>query len=296
MLFILLVVAGFTSVLKAQVKVDDADIEILDINRGSDYQDIIFNPEVLESNFSGVIEYSKKLPSYTFNDVDLGGDQLDTDKLPYKISFNIEYIKGIKTKVEGFCEDGNIWHQIYFNKIGRDGVLRQWHQNGNRKASFICKDGIMLDFADTNWYANGNIKHFSNSDGINKTSKSWYKSGVLGKVIVYTDKISESFHEKSYLPTGELYLEANFNSGRQTLKKFFKNGSYFQKGDMINTPLVKVGEWQMWFENGQIELESYYDEKNPNIKIGTWNYYDVTGKLIKEESYRLNELIKTTDF
>lgn len=295
MLFILLMGICFIANLKAQTKIGDTNIEIFDFNENNNYRDILFRTEVLDSKFSGLKKISAEVPSYVFNDVDFGEDQLKTEEVPYLISFNVEYENGNKTKVEAFYENGMKWYQVYFNKTGRNGVMNQWHMNGNKKSSFVCEDGVMLNSADTNWYKNGNVHYITQVIETKKVSRSWYKSGVLAQETM-GDTASESYHEKSYLPTGEMWLEANFNDGRQTLKKYFKNGNYFQKGDMINMPLIKVGKWQMWFENGQIELESYYDEKNPNIKIGTWNYYDVTGKLIKEESYRLNELIKTTEF
>ena len=47
----------------------------------------------------------------------------------------------------------------------------------------------------------------------------------------------------------------------------------------------------MFYENGQIKREYYYNDSIPNQKEDIWKWYDESGKLIKKEVYKNGKLV-----
>lgn len=132
-----------------------------------------------------------------------------------------------------------------------------------------------------------------------------------------------------YLTTGGVRGEpatntlGNYDHGEKTGTWYVSN----ERGDMISIENykhdVKDGEVQ-YFENGRLTALGHYRGLNPNVPMdtfmltdvatgedrlmitptergsvrhGTWRFYDdMTGRLIREEQYQMDELISTHEF
>jgi hypothetical protein len=89
---------------------------------------------------------------------------------------------------------------------------------------------------------------------------------VAGKTYYYYDtsnkKVKEVYHHKQMIAI--LPDPANYGS--------YTDSIYY----------IKSGPYTRYYENGSLECSGYYKNEK---KDSTWKYYDLSGKLIKQEDY-----------
>jgi len=111
-----------------------------------------------------------------------------------------------------------------------------------------------------------------------------------------TNICESSFYECSYYKNGVVFYEGLFNSRKQKYIENFYSGQRAKEGYMWNDPIKCIGDWKEWYENGIMKRKYFFDENQPNIKTGTWSWWDKKGNLIKQEIYKNNELIEEKNF
>lgn len=297
-LYFICIVLFFTFKTNAQsiIENSNSNITVVDFNSDTCIYNLFVTPEIMEDTlFSDTLFVNCKIPSYAVNEADFNQNPFQNNGESINIKVKIIYEKGIKRKVEGFYENGMRYRESYMNKKGIDGTFRTWYINGQLLSFGIFEDGKRIS-PNTKWYSNGNIKYFSEENNGRKVILEWYKNGNLGRESRRVDLSSESIIVKDYYETGELLSEAIYNNGEQIYKAYWKNGCIGRKGKMFNMTLYLLGKWEDWYEDGQLKLESFYHDSIPNIKTGTWKYWNKIGELIKEETYEDNELINVKEY
>ncbi|MGL4598396.1 MAG: toxin-antitoxin system YwqK family antitoxin, partial [Bacteroidia bacterium] len=77
------------------------------------------------------------------------------------------------------------------------------------------------------------------------------------------------------------------------VKTFHCNGQV--KSSVLYVGMNPVGQYQEWYENGQLSVEGQFDEVSawPNDgndlfseKQGEWKFYSQSGELIRTEKYK----------
>lgn len=80
------------------------------------------------------------------------------------------------------------------------------------------------------------------------------------------------------------------------VKTYNTNGRLLYSTYKIDPEENYWGTYTEYYENGKIKIQGqymffgndwkkYYDEKNLNVKIGTWLYYNKKGKIIRQTTY-----------
>jgi len=299
LIFIFFAQEGLGQNIKVDNSSDSVNIEFVTFDTNTCHFNIFMNPNKLDSLYSGIKEVLCFIPSYYISDVE-DVSQLSIEELFHdssvKIITKIKYEKGIKIKVEGFYESGERYCEIFFNEHGRNGLVRTWFENGQPLDFYVCEDGEIISPM-ISWYSDGMLHSFYDYVGSMRTNKTWYKNGVLLRESQAFNIDDPNSHiSKEYRPTGELHMEMIANSGVQPFKFYWKNGNLSQKGNILNLPLLRLGKWEEWYEDGTLKQEMFYHDSIPNHAVGTWKYYSEKGELIKEEVYEKNELIDTKEY
>lgn len=190
----------------------------------------------------------------------------------------------------------------HFTKYGhRTGTWRIWYKNGQLREEYD--------------YTNSKNPGFP-------IGKTWYATGILkSERIQYTD----SLVEMKYHPSGKPALKYLFDaSGNCTLlQEWCESGLLvlnYNPTSLQPVPANKlhcngkpqitgthyrfgyVGAYTEYYENGKKAIDGQFTELPAGAtaymptKTGTWNYYDVTGKLVKREEYIPGKPVKVTKF
>ena len=183
-------------------------------------------------------------------------------------------------KIHGFSssfkKDGRLYDQAFYN----NGELIMWIQ----------------------LYDNGMIKSYTMNDSITKVndSKEYYKGGELKRHTVVEFKSSKMVRDIIYYKTGKIMSESYFESGKQRMLSYTKDGVVFEDYYYIDLNFYHVGELKFFYDNGQIKKHAFYKDgktrEEANIKTGTWKYWNEKGELVKEEKYKANELIDVKEY
>ncbi|HAN00718.1 MAG TPA: hypothetical protein DCQ26_19160 [Marinilabiliales bacterium] len=215
-----------------------------------------------------------------------------TDTLMFVFYNNTE----VDTKVIGYYKNGNKYREF----CSKNGKLLGWDYRWYKDGSIWWESyhDSILTVPTIEYYNNGRIHYFSNIDKKKNSGVSvfWYDNGRKKEEKICIDTTISGFLNFSYLETGELIFRTIYNLGKQNYLYLYPNGDTLILGEIYNTEFNLVGKWHEWYEDGVKKREYFFDENQPNVKTGTWSWWDEEGKLIKQEVYKNNELIEEKKF
>ena len=120
-------------------------------------------------------------------------------------------------------------------------------------------------------------------------------------------------YEKDYFPNGRIESEGDYLYGkRDGVWKFYYDEGVYCDEDTLKIEMsfdggitlrsvegevykgdVKDGYYKSYFLGRKLKCEGQY---HFNLKDGIWNHYNIEGKLIKEEVYKMGELVEQKDY
>ena len=125
--------------------------------------------------------------------------------------------------------------------------------------------------------------HNNNTETI--VEEKW-ENGKPKKTVEYIidEDGSKRIHKETiFFTEGQKFIEGTFNEQLQRDGEWiawFENNKKNSQTTYANGK--EHGKYTVWYPNGQIHYTGAY---NHGVKIGTWNFYDETGKLIQETNY-----------
>jgi len=136
------------------------------------------------------------------------------------------------------------------------------------------------------------VIHYKNGDSLLYKIDS-YESGVLKSKVPYNANDKMHGEGRWWYESGELRTIGIYSNGQKHGDfVFYHPNAKIQQESTYKNNLLD-GETKVYHDNGQISKHAiYYAGK----RVGTWKYWDITGKLIMEEEYRNNELVRTKAF
>ncbi len=176
----------------------------------------------------------------------------------------------------------------------KDGLIKEYHDNGQLKSEITYKNG--KENGPYTWYwDNGNISdQGSYKDGkLDGPIKVYYYTGELQIEGVLKDRQKVGI-VRGYYKNGQLKSEGTYRNDERNgpLKSYFKNGKL--RSDELFKNDVQVGPFQYYHENGQLRLKG--TRKNDGVKDGVVKEYDDSGKLIGEYTWKDDELINSKEY
>lgn len=161
---------------------------------------------------------------------------------------------------------------------------------------------------DTSWYIDGILKSTYKCNTDTCVHAEFYHSGQLReKNITWSDSSlpsgSFAWHYKAqYYENGQLI----YTIGDPSKKEDQYRCKYYPSGQKLWESTLRfdcrIGPYKEWHSNGVLKIQGEYSDKHvttwakPEKKIGTWSYYNESGKLIKEEFYEEGKLVKTVEY
>jgi antitoxin component YwqK of YwqJK toxin-antitoxin module len=214
-----------------------------------------------------------------------------------KITIFIDYIKGKKIHALGYWDNKNKYQETFFNGSKRNGWDIKWFKNGQKKSQIYYENGVFFSPV-IDWYEDGKIKSIINfkTKGSKEFVKAWYKNGNLEDDSYNPNDSSDARIDKEYYDNGQLKSESIYNAGKQKYNLYYSNGKKVCEGNIYNALWGQLGKWQEWYDTGTKKREYFFNDSIPNIKEGKWKWWDKNGKLIKEETYKNNELIDKKEY
>jgi antitoxin component YwqK of YwqJK toxin-antitoxin module len=178
-----------------------------------------------------------------------------------------------------------------------DGKIKSYNDFGNNPE---CYNRM-------SWYRNRQLESQSTCTGDTGIAVYYYSNGQLkGKYISYRDTARGNsitgHYAVEYYENGQLKYDPIDMNGPRTplMKNYYKSGKVkWESAYQIGEP---VGPYREWYETGQLKLSGQHkippDDKGyfHAVRIGTWSYYNESGKLIKEEFYEDGKLVKTVEY
>ncbi len=186
------------------------------------------------------------------------------------------------------------------------GTEKSWYRNGQLKNELVWPaDGTELKYIHNEWYSDGKVKTVRICPTDTCVTKTYYHNGKLKKKEVGVTPSLDYVEE--YCENGQLkYSPFNPNAKEKVhIINYHCNGKKSLESNWVAG--VYAGEYKEWNENGILVLKGQYDDDPKKIesifsghwinleKIGTWQYFDNSGKLLMEEFYENGKLIKTTE-
>jgi antitoxin component YwqK of YwqJK toxin-antitoxin module len=192
-------------------------------------------------------------------------------------------------------------------KNGRpEGTDKYWYRNGQLKEENIWPtQGYELRHLGTEWYSDGKIKKAHRCPTDTCITEYYYHNGQLKYKDIGVSPSIEYVEE--YCENGQLkYTPFNPNAREKVFVTHYHcNGK--KKYEFNWVAGTYAGDYKEWDENGTLIIKGQYDDDPKKIqsifnehwanleKIGTWQYFDNAGKLLKEELYDSGKIIKTTE-
>ena len=220
---------------------------------------------------------------------------------------------------------------LYIIKNFTDGHWLVYYDRHKKKKALDITIKNKVPFGTTTyWYRNGQLKEQTKEsetgDDFKHTSMEWYRDNAVKKKRTCPNDtcIDEYFYpngklkriDKSspylcytaeYCENGQLlYSPFNQNATKKVqVTRFYCNGN--KEAQLYWVAGAYAGDYLEWNENGTPRLKGQYEDDQVKIdtilhshwvsleKIGTWQYFDTSGKLTKEEYYENGKLIKTVE-
>jgi antitoxin component YwqK of YwqJK toxin-antitoxin module len=210
--------------------------------------------------------------------------------------------EGFKTEVKTFYDNHQPECHFQFKNGKRDGISKKWYKSGKIMFDNPMKDGKEIGIHIT-FYENGLPDYIKDEEhGI---SIGFHESGKVSSISQdIEDSVKcggkDGYEEKTFYKDGQLRTKGVYNCGKQMYTIYANDSIPIAESNFIGMPLFKVGKYKEYYNNGTPKLDGQYvDAQNArasNIKTGVWKYWDEKGKLMKEEYYENNKLIKTEEY
>lgn len=211
------------------------------------------------------------------------------DKKDETIKVILCYISDSIYVIESFYEDGSVRSKIHQNFMDRIEV--NWQKNGNIEDMRILISGFSFS---CDWRNNEVLETYAIGKNIEDKRLTVIQFDSLERIISkdYKDNPNEiGIVSEIYFPSilKGIYKQ---NAGKQPYNVFFENGSKKIEGFIYQVDFAQVGKWIEWYPNGIKYREYCYNDSIPNLREGTWFWWNEKGKLTKKEVYKNGELIE----
>ena len=212
----------------------------------------------------------------------------------------IHYDSGTKIKVEQKYKNGANCRSVAFKEKGVDGLDRTFYPDGQLMIQTLFNEGVQSG-PELTFLQSGKIRSFSEG-GNRLVHREWYENGNPSKEVLplHPEKLNNDeyapFSEMEWYENGNIKLKAIYYNGKQPVTIYFENGKVNQTGYIYNFMWNQIGLWEYWYLNGQKKaIRNYTDfiEGKGCLKNGRWTEWDEEGKIVKDELYKNEELIKT---
>jgi antitoxin component YwqK of YwqJK toxin-antitoxin module len=209
---------------------------------------------------------------------------------------------GFKIEVKTFYDNNKPECQFQFKNGKREGISRSWYKSGKVLFDYQMKEGKDVGIT-MMFHESGNPSYIR--DQVNGLTMEFYENGKLKhrtRRIIDSALCSDGkgLEEISWYEDGQLREKGIMNCGRQSYKIYANDTTVLSESIIIGIPLFKVGKYHEYFKNGKSKVEGQFkdsdSQRESNIMIGTWKYYNEKGQVIKEEYYEDNKLIKTKEY
>lgn len=247
--------------------------------------------------------FPDSLPLYINGKLYTGMDTSTYMKGDKKLLAVETFVDGFKTEVRMFYESGKPECLIQFKNGKREGIDKRWYENGQIMHDTFIKDGKNVNPPYISYYEDGTFEKISGGSRKDAFSIEFHKNG---KLKILTRTISDStrcggkwgLEETTWEDNGQLVSKQIINCGKQTYTEYYNDSTIARKATQVDAIILKVGDYTEWYRNGKLKLEAHFkdDVDDFNIKTGLWKYYNDQGKLIKEEYYENDELIKVKEY
>lgn len=153
----------------------------------------------------------KEEETLVIENVDVLKENLVLNQIEGKWYYNNEPFSGYSLK---FHSNDTLGERIGYYKGKREGVARQWSENGVLRIESFYTDN-RLDKIYTTWWENGAISSRSNYvKGVKQgEEKEWYADGQISKLRKLVDG-NENGLQKAWLQNGKLYVNYEAKNGR----------------------------------------------------------------------------------
>lgn len=224
-----------------------------------------------------------------------------SDKDPSYIIIFVEDRKIKQTEWVSYCL--NLKTLYLFSNQKKIKKEERYTLDKNFKIQIVIYDDQGTILKDTLWYPTGEIKSITARIDTIQYYHEWYKNGQMkNKAISSVDFYSGGkLEEWRWWENGQLLNYNLSNYGKQQMVVYDSTGKKVLESTFIDMPgLFNVGTYTEWWPNGQKYVEWQYKDGNTraeaNYKIGTWNWWDESGNLVKQEFYKNNKLVDVKEY
>lgn len=195
---------------------------------------------------------------------------------------------------------------VYYNENNFRTIDTMWYRSGQIKEWYHDKDYIIHGcYEYQSWFPDGKLHKTTYCDGDTTVYMKYYHSGKIEAIDKnYKDSTLNWMvlhYQVEYYENGQKKSDPNdINGSRKNHRSYYENGQpsreVIWKGDST------LGDCKEWYSNGKLKAKGQYElplflrNVYPVNKIGTWSYYNESGKLIKEEFYEEGKLVKTIEY
>lgn len=152
-----------------------------------------------------------------------------------------------------------------YHKHGKvDSTYTIWYENGNKKSEARYENGKLVGIW-KEWYDNGKMNYQAEYDTIGQKNRTVFDYYPNGQM-----KSSQT----NYIDRSDPRKQISHG----TWKLWYENGQQ-QSESNYNQGIIE-GKWIGWYKNGQKKYEGLY-EKN-RLVPGSWKDWDSNGNLIKD--------------
>ena len=176
----------------------------------------------------------------------------------------------------GFClngeslyyhENGNLARKENWKQGKMEGIQEIFYPNGSKEAIISIFSGN-VEGEQKEWYLNGSIKsdsYISTND--KEFYREWYSDGKDKMFCRYVDGVEkcERWFENKQLQSLMYYVNKQLDG---TVLEFYPDGTVFKRFEMKNGK--RNGKYEEFYHNGQIKIESYWDNGISCSKTKGW--------------------------
>jgi len=196
----------------------------------------------------------------------------------------IDYLpNGQKIGITNFNNNKIVGSHLTFD---RDGTLCEMEYTDTFSLKTTC---IILDSV-------GHLQNFYTGHRIGGVDVTFDSNFQIREKWEYIAGKGDSLvaHVLNYF--GDTVCDYINNHGKEKVIIKLRNGTLIGKGYIYNAIFSCVGKWTAWYPNGQKKMEYEYSDTESNSKEGIWKYWSSDGKLLKEEEYLNNALVKKKEY
>lgn len=190
-----------------------------------------------------------------------------------------------------YYDNGNVALKAFKDKDGiLNGLAIIYYENGKKHSEGLIE----------NDKKQGEWKFYLEKGGFVNTTKTYLNDILHGPYREHYGNLSYKVKGqytngkkdgtwKTFLENGQKYYESYSDDNLYYIKYFYANSNnLIYQGGVTDS----IAEIERYTKTGKISSEGKFD-LTKNIFIGTWNYYDGDGTLVKKEKYKNGEVIST---